>query len=111
MLAQMNEREVREIWEGTQIEKCTENTITDLDILLHELAEIRVRGYALDNEENEIGVRCIAACVQDYTGRADAAFSISAPISRMSDDRIRELSGYVLQTRRDISRELGYRGV
>ncbi|HIR57776.1 MAG TPA: IclR family transcriptional regulator [Candidatus Gallacutalibacter pullicola] len=110
MLAQMTEREVREIWESTPIEKCTENTITDLDVLLRELAEIRLRGYAIDNEENEIGVRCIAACVQDYTGRADAAFSISAPAARMPDERLREFSDYVLQTRRDISRELGYRG-
>ena len=110
MLAQMTEREVREIWESTAIEKCTENTITDLDVLLRELAEIRLRGYAIDNEENEIGVRCIAACVQDYTGRADAAFSISAPAARMPDERLREFSDYVLQTRRDISRELGYRG-
>ena len=38
MLAQMTEREVREIWESTPIEKCTENTITDLDVLLRELA-------------------------------------------------------------------------
>ena len=110
MLAQMTEREVREIWESTPIEKCSENTITDLDVLLRELAEIRLRGYAIDNEENEIGVRCIAACVQDYTGRADAAFSISAPAARMPDERLREFSDYVLQTRRDISRELGYRG-
>ena len=110
MLAQMTEREVREIWESTPIEKCTENTITDLDVLLRELAEIRLRGYAIDNEENEIGVRCIAACVQDYTGRADAAFSISAPAARMPDERLREFSDYVLQTRRDSSRELGYRG-
>ena len=110
MLAQMTEREVREIWESTPIEKCTENTITDLDVLLRELAEIRLRGYAIDNEENEIGVRCIAACVQDYTGRADAAFSISAPAARMPDEGLREFSDYVLQTRRDISRELGYRG-
>lgn len=110
MLAQMTEREVREIWESTPIEKCTENTITDLDVLLRELAEIRLRGYAIDNEENEIGVRCIAACVQDYTGHADAAFSISAPAARMPDERLREFSDYVLQTRRDISRELGYRG-
>ena len=110
MLAQMTEREVREIWESTPIEKCTENTITDLDVLLRELAEIRLRGYAIDNEENEIGMRCIAACVQDYTGRADAAFSISATAARMPDERLREFSDYVLQTRRDISRELGYRG-
>ena len=107
MLAQMTEREVREIWESTPIEKCTENTITDLDVLLRELAEIRLRGYAIDNEENEIGVRCIAACVQDYTGRADAAFSISAPAARMPDERLREFSDYVLQTPRDISRQLG----
>ena len=81
-----------------------------MDSLFRELALIRERGYALDNEENELGVRCIAACVRDYSGKANNAFSISAPISRMPDERIHELAAHVLQTKRDLSRELGFRG-
>ena len=54
-------------------------------------------GYALDDEENELGVRCIAAAIPDYRGRASYAVSVSAPISRMSDERIGLLRGPLLQ--------------
>lgn len=110
MLAEMPEKKVEEIWGRSKIKPYTEHTITDLDSLFRELALIRERGYALDNEENELGVRCIAACVRDYSGKANNAFSISAPISRMPDERIHELAAHVLQTKRELSRELGFRG-
>ena len=77
---------------------------------MDEIELIRRQGYALDNEENELGVRCIAACVTDFYGRASNAFSISAPVSRMSDERVLELSEYVLETKRGLSQELGFSG-
>ena len=49
---------------------------------------MRQLGYALDNEENELGVRCIAAAIPDYRGRASYAISLSAPVSRMTDQRV-----------------------
>ena len=64
---------------------------------------IRARGYALDNEENENGVRCIAVSLKDYTGRVKYAFSISAPVSRMDDERIRQLAAYALEIKEQIS--------
>ncbi len=51
----------------------------------------------LDNEENEMGVRCIATAINDYTGSAEYAISISAPIFRMPDERIPELSSLLLE--------------
>ncbi len=109
MLAEMPLNQVEEIWNHSSIRAYTQHTITNLDQLLLELEWIRSHGYALDNEENELGVRCIAACVHDFSGKANNAFSVSAPISRMSDDRIRELSAFVLNTKKELSRELGYR--
>ena len=61
---------------------------------------------ALDNEENEIGVRCIACSLKDALGRANYAFSISAPVSRMDNERIRELAGYVLKAGREMEDRL-----
>ena len=59
--------------------------------------------YALDNEENETGVRCIACSLKEPMGSARHAFSISAPVSRMDNDRIRELADSALKVREEIA--------
>lgn len=110
ILASLPDDEVRTIWEQSDIKSFTPHTIVTLDALMEDLSAIRERGYALDNEENEPGVRCIAASLHDYTGACGAAFSISAPAVRMPDERIRELAGAVLAAKGEISAELGYRG-
>ncbi len=102
ILAQMTEEEVRQIWYKSKIEKKTEYTLTTLEELIKELKEIRICGYALDNEENEIGVRCIAVCVGERRSTGEYAISISAPVSRMPDDRVRELSRLILKARDEI---------
>jgi len=107
MLAELPLEKVREIWDGSEIKKYTPNTITDFNDLLNELEEIRKNGYAIDNEENELGVRCIAASIKNFEGRADNAFSISAPVSRLGDERVEMLSRYLLETKEKLSRELG----
>lgn len=109
ILATLSIEEVTKIWNESIIEKKTENTIVSLGKLLEVLERVRKCGYAIDDEENEIGVRCIAACIYDYRRKAKYAFSISAPVSRMSDERIKELSEYVLQVKNDLSLALGYR--
>lgn len=109
ILATLSIEEVTKIWNASVIEKKTPNTITSLDELLKVLEKVRERGYAMDDEENEIGVRCIAACIYDYRGKAKYAFSISAPLSRMMDERVEELSRHVLQVKNDLSMALGYR--
>ena len=58
---------------------------------------VRKDGFAVDNEENEEGVRCIAVCLKDYHKEPVYALSISAPVSRMSDERLRELKEAVLE--------------
>ena len=109
LLAMMDDSQVRRIWEASDIQAVTSHTIVSLDRLYQVLEEIRQRGYALDDEENEMGVRCIAAAVPDYRGRPVYAFSISAPASRMTDERIPQLAEYVLQTREELAATLGYR--
>lgn len=110
ILATMSNAEVQKIWDKSDIKRYTQHTIVELDALYHELEQVRACGYALDNEENELGVRCIGAAVLDYTGRGKAALSISAPIARMTDERITELSTDILATCTAISAELGYKG-
>ncbi len=110
MLAELEDDQVKDIWERSDIQKFTPKTIVDFDAFLLELQEVREKGYALDNEENELGVRCIGATIKNYTGRAENAFSISAPISRMSDDRIDFLAVEVLKTKEELSKAFGFDG-
>ncbi|MDD3279049.1 MAG: IclR family transcriptional regulator [Lachnospiraceae bacterium] len=105
LMAEMELSEITSIWEKSKIEQMTPGTITDLDRLLEVLKDIKKQGYALDDEENELGVRCIAACIHDYRKKPKYAFSISAPVNRMDDARIRELSRLILDTQKALEAE------
>ncbi|HHU71627.1 MAG TPA: IclR family transcriptional regulator [Clostridiales bacterium] len=107
ILAELPKEELYSIWENSNPEKKTEYTITSLDKMEEELKMIKMKGYALDNEENEIGVRCIAGAILDYNNNSKYAFSISAPISRMTDERVEELSSHVLKMKGELSKHLG----
>lgn len=91
------------------LERRTENTITDADGLRAELARIRRVGYAVDDVENEEGVRCVGAPVFDHRGTPVAAFSVAGPVSRMTRERISALAREIAEAGRDLSRRLGHR--
>jgi DNA-binding IclR family transcriptional regulator len=80
------------------------NSITDLAKLERELSLVRARGYARDNEELELGVRCMAAGIRDDAGRLVAGLSISAPVDRLRDEWLDDL----IATANSISEVLGY---
>ena len=81
ILATWDTAEVRDVWQHSDVHAWTEHTIVDEDAFFREIDKVRQLGYALDNEENELGVRCIAAAIPDYRGRASYAISLSAPVS------------------------------
>ncbi|SEA36561.1 IclR family transcriptional regulator [Paraburkholderia sartisoli] len=83
----------------------TQNSITDLAKLERELLNVRQQACARDNEELELGVRCIAAGIYDDTGHLVAGLSLSAPADRLQDSWLGQLS----QTALSISASLGYR--
>ena len=97
-------RQVRAYATRTGLAGNTRNSITQLDKLERELALVRRHGYARDNEELEMGVRCIAAGIYDDIGKLVAGLSISAPAERMQDEWISQL----VSTARSISEALGY---
>lgn len=109
ILAQLPDEEVEKVWKDSNIKKLTENTITDLDDMKKELEMIREKGYAVDNEENEIGVRCIGAPVFNRFGKVEGAISISGPTFRITMDKIEDLSKEVIKYGKLISKELGYK--
>lgn len=108
IMATLPEKEVKQIWNESIIERKTSKTITDIDEMLRVLVEVREKGYALDDEENEEGVRCIASCLRGYGNEVKYAFSVSGPASRMTKERIEELAVDVKKVQEELSRELGY---
>jgi DNA-binding IclR family transcriptional regulator len=82
----------------------TQNSITDISRLERELSQVRQQACARDNEELELGVRCIAAGIYDDTGKLVAGLSLSAPADRLQDSWLGQLS----QTALVISESLGY---
>lgn len=86
----------------------TANTITQPEKLQEELQKVARQGFALDDEECELGARCVAAPVRDYTGRVVAAFSTSGPLHRMTHQHIRTITQVVCQTGARLSQMLAY---
>ena len=108
ILSALPRDEVKRIWESSDITSLTPHTIVEFPQLLGQLEQIRRDGYAMDNEENELGVRCIGAPVLGLGGKPLGAVSISAPLSRMEDDRVAQLVVHLLETKRLISEQAGY---
>lgn len=88
----------------------TRNTLTRREDLLPELERIRARGYAFDQEECEIGARCVAFPIRDYTGKIVAGISITGPSTRLSDAFINARLDSLRQAAAEISQKLGYTG-
>ena len=86
----------------------TSYTITNQEQFLKELQFVRERGYALDNEENEYGITCIAVPLFDHTGKVISAMSISGPSMRMTEERLRLLSTCLIGIGKKLSARLGY---
>jgi DNA-binding IclR family transcriptional regulator len=86
----------------------TTNTITDVEQLRHELETIRRVGYATENEEGEIGVRCVGSPVFDRAGQVEAAVSLTGLVSQIPVDAFPHLGMIVRATADQISRELGF---
>ncbi len=89
-----------------ELPRRTDYTLTSFDLLNANLNAIRQAGYVLDDEENDYGVRCIAAPVYDHTGQAIACIGISGPTVRMTDNRLDTLAAQVIAAARDLSVQL-----
>lgn len=106
ILSTMPEQEVRHIFQESDIRPVTEKTITTIDELLRRLEIARGLGYSMDNEENEIGITCIAMPLSKPKETARYAFSISSLTSRMSPERVDQLAEEIKRTQAHILSEL-----
>lgn len=92
----------------TGLKALTKNTVTTKEGLQKKLEEIKRRHYALDDEECELGARCVAAPIRDYSGAVIAAASISGPTIRMTEAKLQAYSREVVATANKISKVFAY---
>lgn len=108
MLAYMKDDEVEDIWKSSNIKALTKNTIIDFDEFKEELKKIKEQGYAEDDEENELGVRCIGAPIFNRFGKVEGAISISGPTTRVKKKDVKRIAKEVRKYADLISKELGH---
>jgi DNA-binding IclR family transcriptional regulator len=111
MLAELPEAEVNDIIRRSGLKPVTPNTITTATALKAELRTVRSRGYAIDNEEKEPGLRCLSAAVRGHSGKLLAAISVSGPAFRITKERLPAIGQVVMRAAQDLSAEFGYRPV
>ena len=104
-LGEMDPDEIRAYAKRTRLPRFTPNTIVDPERLIKEAQHCHSEGYALDNEEAELGVGCIGALVRDGSGTAVAGLSVSAPMDRRREAWI----AMVMDAAHQISERLGFR--
>lgn len=107
LLADLPFSEVERIAVERGLPAFTPRTITSLEGLAAELARIRERGYGVDDEEYDEGLRCIGAPVFDHTGQAVAAIGIGGPATRITPERVDDLAERVMRASAGLSRRLG----
>lgn len=111
MLAHLPREQVEQIVAQHGLVRRTHNTITDPSRLFQELASVRARGYAVDNVENEEGIRCVGAAIFDYRGTVAGALSVSGSVATISLYRARrELGPLVREAAQRTSQAMGWTG-
>ena len=106
LLAHMDPAE-RDAIVDAPLERFTAHTLTETDVLQANLDLIRTRGYAVDGEEKNLGMRCVAAPVFDMNKEAIAGISVSGPTSRVSREALASFSGPVMAAAQDLTAAIG----
>ncbi len=107
LLAQMDEGRFDRWYRDNPPERFTPHTLLDRDALTDALAEIRSRGFSIDAEEKNLGMRCIAAPVFDMNREAIAGISVSGPTSRVAPEAMERLSRAVIAAAQDLTTAVG----
>lgn len=108
LLLGLTDEEIRSVLAETRFEQHGPKTASDVAQLVREIHVSRERGWTMDDEEAEAGVRCVAAPVRDYRGHVIAAASISWSISSYPDVDVAQFSAYVLASAASISEHMGF---
>jgi len=107
LLAEMDDAAIRRHMETHGLPRFTDNTIDAPARLIEQLGEIRARGYAIDDEERHVGMRCVAAVIHNEYGEPMAGVSVSGPTARVTDIRVASFGAAVVETAAAITHGVG----
>ncbi|WP_296429275.1 HTH-type transcriptional regulator BhcR [Yoonia sp.] len=107
LLCRMDDKRQRQVLAASQLEQYTPFTLTDPEAMIADLRASKTRGYAVDAEERNIGMRCIAAPVFNVFGEVVAGISVSGPTTRITEDRIDALAAHVMDAAARLTRAIG----
>lgn len=110
IMAYLPKEKVEQILDEKGMPMHTSYTFVNKEDLFQDLEKIRTCGYALDLEENEYGITCVAVPIFDHKGDVCAAASVSGSTMRMTKERMERLYPYIIQIGQKISRRLGFKG-
>lgn len=109
ILAFLKDAEIEAFLQEVKLVKFTPNTITEPEGLWEEIKRIRSQGYALDLEEHEVGIRCVAAPVFDYNQEVIGSISVAAVVITLGKKCIEDYAGLVIKAAKTVSETLGAR--
>ncbi|WP_209124996.1 IclR family transcriptional regulator [Alkalihalobacillus sp. BA299] len=109
ILAFRPEEEIDQLLSETTLTPFTDKTMTDKEKIKEHLKQVKRQGYAMDDEEIEIGLRCVAAPIFNHKGEAIASISCAAPITRFNDELITNVIVHIKLAADAISRQMGYK--
>lgn len=107
LLSDLEDSEIEALFEDVELIQFTENTITSIDELKLEVESVRRNGFAVDNEEHESGIRCVAASLRDRQRRIVAAISISWPTNREHEGIVERYRDLVVEAAEQASQRIG----
>lgn len=108
MLAYLDDEALNKILPD-KMESFTPRTITDKQEFISALKNIREKGYAYDNEEYSIGLKCVAAPIFNHEGKAIYGISVSGPAVRMTEEKIKDSIKLIKAAAKKISNKIGYK--
>ncbi len=107
LLATYEPDRTERLFRGKTFARFTDKTIGSLEQLREDIEATRHRGYAIDDEERTIGMRCVAAPILNFHGEAIAGISVSGPTHRLSDEKLKDIGERVRKGAATVSRLLG----
>lgn len=106
-LANMEEKRLKQFFKSSKLIKYTANTITDEMKLKNQFDIIKKIGYSYEIEETEMGLACVAAAIKQFDGKVIASITVSAPVNRMTDEKIEQIGHELALVCSEISQNIG----
>ena len=107
LLMQKTDDEIKDIMNGLEFNQFTSKTLKDVEALIETVKEAKKKGYAVDNEEHEEGIFCVAVPIYDYMGNVIAAISVADTSKQFIKSTNKQID-FIRQTAKQISKRLGY---